>query len=267
MRCACLALAISTCLAWLAYSRWDAHEDVSPGWRLFAPDDAGGLPFRLMLIRRGGEAGIRGNLEADTLIPTADCCSSNAQWAMSSEPIDAAVMCPDAARRLLEKDGRYELLGPCLLNADVLVSRPGNGSRKVAFMQNRGRQADALLSLGMAPSDIAPMLPAGIPYALERGFVSGGVVDVLTAMGLEGVRSPLASGDRTTYVLVARRAFKEGPEWAAFAHLYDRCAEELTADPSGALLECRDMRLNREEMELWRELRVAFPGLPGGEGG
>ena len=36
-----------------------------------------------------------------------------------------ALMCPDAAAALLEKDARFETAGPVLYNAEVLVSRPG----------------------------------------------------------------------------------------------------------------------------------------------
>lgn len=228
-----------------------------PGWRLLAPDDSGGLIFHRMLLRWG-----KATLRSDTVTPTADCCSSNAQWMMSSEPVDAAVMCPNAARTLVEKDARYAVVGPCLINADVRVVRPENASPKVAVMQNRGYQADALQGAGVPLSDLAPMIPSGIPYALEKGFVGSGVVDVLTALRLAGGRESLSSADVTTYVLVVRRSFREGPEWAEFARLYDECVEELTSDPTEAIRGFRNLELKREDFALWKKLRVAFLKLP-----
>jgi hypothetical protein len=259
----CLIVGLLMGLMAVASSFWPRDAPLpSPGWRLLAPDDAGGLIFRRISLRRSGEAQTQ---DADSITPVADCCASNAQWTMSGVLMDAAIMCPDAARVLIQKDARYVLVGACLVNADAMVTRPGNASSKIAVMQNRDYQIDVLQSAGIPLSDIVPMFPVGIPYALEKGFVGSGVVDVLTALKLNGIKKPLTSENMTTYVLAASRSFREGPEWDSFARLYDETVGELSTREglAEALLEYRNLELNREEMELWQRLRVSFIRLPG----
>jgi hypothetical protein len=166
---------------------------------------------------------------------------------------------------LIRKDARYVLVGACILNADAMVTRSENTSPKIAVMQNRDYQIDVLQRAGVPLSDIAPMFPVGIPYALEKGFVGSAVVDALTALKLNGIKKPLTSEDVTTYVLTARRSFREGPEWEPFARLYDEAVDELSTKEglAAALMEHRNVELNREEEELWQKLRVSFIKLPG----
>ncbi|GHV38262.1 hypothetical protein FACS1894187_16830 [Synergistales bacterium] len=226
--------------------------------RVVAPDNTGGLPIRWML-RDAAETFHATSFLPDEIIPTADCCSATAQWTMSSGRVDIAVMCPDAAESLLEKDPRYALLGAVAVNSDILVTRRENGSDKVGVMQSRRYQADALSSR-FDYADIVTLFPAGIAYALERKFLGGGVMDALSAWMLSGDKEPLSVGDVDTYVLVVSKTFADSSEFGGFAARFNKSVEELST-PDGlqnAVLFYKGLRWNQEDVEQWKRLRIKF---------
>jgi hypothetical protein len=229
------------------------------GLHILVPDDAGGLPIRLMLLSEEDGQDILMERQEE-IIPTSDCCSSAAQWAMSWGGADIAALCPDAAASLVEKDPRYFIVGAFLYNSDVLVTRSENSSSKKAVMQNRGYQRD-LLADRIASADIVPMLPAGIVYALEKGFIGGGVMDALMSWEVRGEKKPLAtSGDVSTYVLVASKEFASSPAFDAFVLRFDRAIDELSTYEGlkNAVFSYAGLQWSKEDAELWKKLRIRF---------
>ena len=223
-----------------------------------SPDNTGGLPIQWML-RDDAKTRARASFLPDEIIPTADCCSAAAQWTMSGGQVDIAVMCPDAAASLLEKDPRYALLGTIVVNSDILVTRQENDSRKVGVMQGRRYQAD-ILSSRFDSSDIVTLFSSGIGYALEKKFLLGGVIDALTAWRLPGAKEPLSSRDVATYVLVLSKTFASSSEFSGFVARFNESVEELST-PDGlrnAVLLCKGLRWNQEDVEQWIRLRIKF---------
>ena len=225
-----------------------------------APDDSGGLIIHYILHERGfGAAEVVKGFEAFTI---KDCCTSASEWALGTERLDLAVVCPDAAQRLVEKDSRFEIAGPVLFNSDVLVIRPGGKPAKVGIAHRRPYQESLVKKRFPGGCEIVPMLPAGLPYAFERGIVDGVVVDILKAFGIPGERisSSVSGADLVAYVLVARKDFMSSPLCRRFMESYERAVAELgdTGVLARAVEEYREIRWTDREVEEWRALKVRF---------
>lgn len=225
-----------------------------------APDDSGGLIIHTILHGKGFEAAevVKG-FGAYTM---KDCCTGTSEWALSADMLDMAVMCPDAAQRLVEKDPRFEITGPVLLNSDVLVIRPGADPAKIGVAHKRQYQEKFVKERFSGTCTTVPMLPAGLPFAFERGIVDGVVIDVLKAFAIPGERiSSSGNGtDLVTYVLVARRELTPGFLYRQFMERYKQAVAEL-AD-TGALARAvegyKEVRWTDREVEEWKALKVKF---------
>jgi len=241
-----------------ACSAFPQREEHGGKVKIGAPDDTGGMIIHYLVNEKGyGGAEVRNNFE---LYPVKDCCSSTSQWALSTNQYDLAVMCPDAAESLLEKDGRFEVVGPCLINSDIVVIRPGLTPQKVGIARNRNHQAQIVAELFGHDCATAPVLPAAIPFAYEKNAVDGVVVDALKGFSMTGDKlSPAAgSGSHVTYVLVVNKSFKEDPRYQEFLHLFQESVEDLNS-PDVLMEEIRkykDIDFTREEVELWIRLGI-----------
>ena len=226
--------------------------------RIGAPDDTGGMIIHYLVHEKGyGDAEVRHDFE---LYPVKDCCSSTSQWALSSNQYDLAVMCPDAAESLLEKDGRFEIVSPFLMNSDIVVVKPGLSPQKIGISQNRNHQAQIVASLFSRDCATAPMLPAAIPYAYEKNAVDGVVVDALRGFTMTGDKLPAAAGEagHITYVLVVNKGFKEDARYQEFLRLFEESVKELN-QPDILREEIRKYKgidFSREEVNQWNRLGI-----------
>lgn len=155
-----------------------------------------------------------------------DCCAAVSQWALSSRELDMAIMCPDAARLLVEKNTDYVLAGPVLLDGDVLVRKPDaqQAVRRVGMAHQRSAQRRLILATLGQDVEIVEMLPAALSYALERGAVDAVVLDRLTAtqsaMPLREVmrsNQGVTTSEQTTQVLVLHKRLTADPQAATLA--------------------------------------------------
>jgi hypothetical protein len=233
-------------------------EDNNSKVRIGAPDDTGGMIVHYLVNEKGyQEAEVLGDFE---LYQVKDCCASTSQWALSTNLYEIAVMCPDAAAGLLEKDGRFEIVSPCLVNSDIVVARPGELPQKIGVSQNRSHQEQ--IAAGVFGPDVftAPMLPAAIPYAYEKKAVDAVVVDALRGFTMDGEKIPAftAAGGHVTYVLVVNKSFKLDPRYQQFIGLFKAAVEELN-DPAVLTEEIRkykNIEFTREEVEQWNRLGI-----------
>lgn len=237
----------------------DRHRDPSR-IQIGAPDDSGGLIIHYILHGRGFEAAeVIREFEAYTI---KDCCASTSEWALSTAMLDMAVMCPDAAQRLVEKDARFVIPGPVLINSDILVIRSGINPRRVGIAQKRPYQERLVKERFPGGCEIVPMLPAGLPFAFERGVVDGVVIDALKAFAMQGERSssPGQGMDVVTYVLVARKEFMSTLLYRQFMESYEQAVEELadTGVLARAVEAYKEIRWTDREVEEWKALRVKF---------
>lgn len=225
-----------------------------------APDDSGGLIIHYILHGRGFEAAeVVGGFEAYTI---KDCCTSTSEWALSTAMLDMAVMCPDAAQRLVEKDPRFVITGPVLLNSDVLVIRPGVDPRKIGIAHKRPYQERLVKEKFRDGCEIVPMLPAGLPFAFGRGVLDGVVIDILKAFAIQGERfsSPVNETDVVTYVLVARKEFTSTLLYRRFMESYEQAVAELAdmGTLARAVEAYKEVRWTDREVAEWKALKVKF---------
>ena len=250
-----LALAVSALLAAGCFHYILSSERKSAdAIRLGIADDCSGLALEYLVREKSlGGAAVR-------LAPLSikDCCAGNTQWAFSAEELDIAVMCPDAAAELVKKDSRYQIIGGCTMNTDILVWRAGSAPKMVGVAQNRPYQR-ALVQECFADAETASVLVAGLPYAYEKGLVDGVVVDVLKSLTLEGHKTGPGI-DRLTSVLVMSRAFKDGPRYEPFMAMYAQTIEELNQPEilRRQLSKIKGIDLRQEDMDSWKQFRIRF---------
>jgi len=224
------------------------------------PDDTGGLIVHHLLQQQG--LPFEANVAPFEAYAVKDCCASMAQWALSGSLLDLAVICPDAAERLLQKDSRFRIVGPFLFNSEVLVLRPGSEPKRLGIAQRRNRLFELLRPLCSAGCAPQPMLPASLPYAYERGMVDGIVVDFLKGSALAGERIPLAgrAGDQATYVLVVRKEWESSDRYRQFQELLGQAVTDL--ERPEVLIEAvaafNGMSWTSRETDEWKRLKIRF---------
>jgi hypothetical protein len=196
--------------------------------RIAVPDDLGGIP---------GTYAVRDQQLSDTaltddLFPLMDCCNTTTEWALSADRVDMAWLCPDAARTLVEKDGRFEILGPALVNSQILVIGKRRAPKRIAYSHKRSYQK-ALIRDRFGPGcEAIPVMPSALPYVYAKGEVDGIVVDVLKGLSLQGEHLPLSGNteDVITYVLVVRKDFRRSPRFLHTLSTLQEGAAELNDD-------------------------------------
>ncbi len=252
------AIAAAALLLLAAFSAFPQREENNGKVKIGAPDDTGGMIIHYLVNDKGyGDAETQCDFE---MYSVKDCCASTSQWALSTNQYDLAVMCPDAAASLLEKDGRFEIVSPCLVNSDIVVVRPGVIPQIIGVAQNRSHQEQ--LAAGVFGPDVAtaPMLPAAIPYAYEKKAVDGVVVDALRGFTMAGEKIPAPAGPsgHVTYVLVVNKSFKDDLRYSEFITLFQASVEELN-NPDVLIEEIRKYKnidFTHEEVEQWNRLGI-----------
>lgn len=232
--------------------------------RIGAPDDMGGLIINYIIKQKGFKSA---KLEQDfSMYSIKDCCASTAEWAMSTDMLDIALMCPDAAQRLVEKDQDFEVLGPCLVNSDVIVVKPGKHQRKIAVSQKREYQRRLVRDKFGENCAAVSMMTAAIPFAYEKDVVDGAVLDVIKGFQLNGQKIPSFLKDEplVTYVLVVKKRFKEDPLYKEFLRLYREAVVELSKEDTllRALKAYKNVELSDQEAKEWQRMNMRFV-LPG----
>ncbi|MGI6487902.1 MAG: ABC transporter substrate-binding protein [Syntrophomonadaceae bacterium] len=188
------------------------------------PDDAAGYIMRSLVEE--GEV----KAEISTMLgvyPIKDCCTSTSEWALSTERLDIAVLCPDAAARLIEKDQRYSVWGPCMVNSDILLG-PGTRFGKIGITQHRWYIGDVINRVFGGKVEGVSMLANALPYALAEGKVDAVVIDVSKALRLDWPRQVLQEGsDTVSYVLVLRKDLEEDDRFTSFLQEYNQQVHKL----------------------------------------
>ncbi|MBP8645795.1 MAG: hypothetical protein KBH99_06725 [Syntrophobacteraceae bacterium] len=240
-------------------SMWDPSKSV-----IGIPDDTGGLIVHYLLRQQG--LPFEADITSFEAYAVKDCCASTAEWALSGNLLDLAVICPNAAERLVQKDRRFRIVGPCLFNSEVLVRRPGSELKRLGIAQRRDRQRDLLKPFCGASCAPQPMLPASLPYAYERGIVDGVVVDFLKSTSLAGERIPLAQneGDHPTYVLVVRKEWEPSLRYRQFLDSWQRAATDLEKPEVliKAVASFKGISWSSMETDEWKRLKIRFAPLP-----
>ncbi len=194
------------------------------GIRVAAPDDFCGVLVHY--LERDKE--VVNTKFAEQVFPLMDCCSTTTEWAMSADEIDVAWLCPDAAQNLLKKDDRFVIIGPALVNSQVLVVRKGGNPKRIAYSQKREYQKALIQKRFGTDCEAVPVMPTALPYLYEQGNVDGVVVDILVALNLTGKHMRLSDDkDVVTYVLVVSKDLERSGKLPRVIAVLRDCTEQL----------------------------------------
>jgi hypothetical protein len=229
---------------------------------LGVPDSAASLIFKYVLKEKLNEQSfLLMQLES---YPLKDCCSVTTQWALSSGALDMAVMCPAAAKRFIDKNSSYIIVGPVLKNSDVFVMHQTsyNHPVKVAVSAHREHQRTMVEKRYEAKGCPTTMLHSGIPYAYAREVVDGAVVDIIKSYHLKGItlKADENNTDFITYVLVCKRTFQNTSLFKTFLNTFDEAVEEMNDfNKLFYLMKTYESKeITKENAQQWKTLNIKF---------
>ena len=249
-------------IIYLGLSTWLGSRVEMNGLRIACNDDAAGLLIEYLAGK---------NSDAIKVVDMSyqqlqDCCSSQTELALSAGNFDLAVLCPDSAGKLIASGQPYQVLGAVVVNSIVLVTDEDTVPQTVGYMNAREVQKRLVRSNLGRSIEMKPMLPAALPYALERGAVEGIVLDILGALKIGGYRTPLPSRYPTS-VLVVHKDLLKSPELASFITAYNRAAGEMNQPEilTAELAQKLELENVSKEVQVWLEMGVQFQTieLPG----
>lgn len=148
------------------------------------------------------------------------------QWALSSDQIDMAIICKEAAGSFIKYDDNFEIVAPVVKNSDVFLLKEHN-PKTIGVIQNRNYQTE-LVNQYYKNSKAVPLINSALMYVLENNTVEGVVIDSIKALSLKGKKvSTTTDGEYNTYVLVVNRSFKNTELYNRFIKLYNESVQEL----------------------------------------
>jgi len=249
-----VAVIVIICVG-VGLSTWLCPRTEMTGLRIACNDDAAGLLIKYL----AGEDSSALEVVNMSYQQLQDCCNSQAELALAAGNFDMAVLCPDEADKLISSGQPYKILGTVVVNAKVLVTQQDAMPRTVGYMNAREIQKKLVWSNLNSSIEMQPMLPAGLPYALERKAVDGIVLDILGALKIGGHRTALPS-DYPTSVLVVHQDLLTSPELASFVKAYNQAAAELNNPEILTLELAKYLAIENgvNEVKIWREMGVQF---------
>lgn len=226
------------------------------------PDGAAGLLVRYVLDQKMGTHLIQDiRFEPYALY---DCCASATQYAMGSGRLDVAILCPDAARELIEKDRRFEIAGPVIMNSDIFITHPNADLHQpqIAVSQKRAHQREMVVKRFGAKSSAVPMYHGAVPFAFAKGAVQGAVLDITKTFTLEGeITSAMLDGhDICTYVLVNKKSLQKSSRFHQFLAGYEKAVREM--ENASNLLWLMQTYISADitigDVKKWKKMNVRF---------
>lgn len=252
---------IAFCLAIFAVGLASHREDGEIR-HIGIPDGSAGLLTRYVLQEKLGPHSVQAvRFEPHTLY---DCCASTAQYAIGSGHLDMAIMCPDATRALLAKDNRFTVIGPVMLNSDVLITRPDADLRQpiIGVSDKRDGQRQMVAERLGQSAKAAPMLHSAVPFAYARGTIQGAVVDITKVLHLPGDLNAAAARKQTsyTYVMVGRKNVRDSEQYTLFLSKYGEAVEEMEqpANLLRLLQTYESPNISMGDVLKWQKMNVHF---------
>lgn len=181
------------------------------------------------------------------------------QWALSSDQIDMAIICKEAANSFVKYDENFEIVAPLVKNSDVFLLKKDN-PKTIGVTQNRTYQNE-LVSKYYKKAKPVPLINNALMYALENNTVEGVAIDVIKSLSLNGKKlSTTSKGEYDTYVLVVNKKFKTTDLYIEFINLYNESVLELENEKTlkKELEVYTDKKLSNKEMEEIKEWKLKF---------
>ncbi len=253
-----LYTAIVIIVIYLGLTTWRGSQTEMKGLRIACNNDAAGLLIGYL----AGEGSAALEVVDMSYQQLQDCCSSQTELALAAGNFDMAVLCPDGADKLIASGQPYQILGTIVVNAKILVTDQDKVPQTVGYMNGRETQKRLVWSNLNDSIVMKPILPAGLPYALERNAVEGIVLDIMDALKIGGYHTPLPSPYPTS-VLVVHEELLDRSELASFIQAYNQAAEELNRQEilKVELAKKAGIGNGNKEVELWQEMGIQFQTL------
>lgn len=226
------------------------------------PDGAAGLLVRYVLQEKLGEHSMQTvRFEPHTLY---DCCASTTQYALGSGHIDIAIMCPDSAQALVAKDKRFKIIGPTMINSDVLITRLDVDLQHpdIGISDKREFQRQMVTKRFGDQATAVPMLHSALPFAYARGVIQGAILDITKVFCLEGYLDESAAKDRSicTYVMVVNKTLQQSGTYTLFLENYGQAVKEM--DNPHNLLRLLQVyespNISMGDVLKWQKMNVRF---------
>ena len=238
-------------------------ESLNSKIKIGVSDDSSGLVINYMInSNKLKNADLDENFEPYFI---KDCWGNTSQWALSSDVLDIAIMCPEAAKNLIENDDRFEISCPLVSNSDIFVLKDENKIKKIAMTQNRIYQEKIIKDEYGEKVQIYPMIYSSLPYALEKGRVDGIIIDSIKSLKLNGQKKALSiNKNYTSYVLVIKKKFKKDKKFKEFITNYNKSVMELKRKDriKNSIEDYKKINLSNEEVEQGLKLKVKFFLIP-----
>ncbi len=229
--------------------------------RVGVPEGAAGLLAAYVLQEKMAASGLNVvRYERQILY---DCCAAASQFALGAGHLDLAILCPDAARTLVEKDRRFEIVGPVLVNGAIFVVHPDSDIPAAVGISQKREYQRHMVTERFGKSCVAiPMLHAAVPFVFARHEVDAVVLDITRAFNLTGTFYPAGTGSRdlVTAVLVVKKTIKTDRQYRLFLQNYQDAVQEM-AEPARLLDLLQTYapgHISIGDVNKWKQMNVRF---------
>ncbi|MEG0857869.1 MAG: ABC transporter substrate-binding (seleno)protein SaoB [Terrisporobacter sp.] len=148
------------------------------------------------------------------------------QWSLSSDEVDLAIVCKDAAKSFVENNKDFQIVAPLVQNSDVFILNKDK-PKTIGITQNKDYQEE-LIKKYYKNSKAVSLIGSSLMYALENNTVEGVVIDGIKSLSIDKEKIPTSNkNDYDTYVLVANKDFMKSDLFLKFIKLYNNSVKEL----------------------------------------
>ncbi len=232
--------------------------------RIACTDDAAGLIVSYAAEQTGNQVEHPDDI---FYLRLADCCGTQAEFALANGDFDMAVLCPDAAALFLAQGRPYTVVGGIARNTNVLVTQGAGAPATVGYMNGRALQTRAVAATLGEGLELQPMMASALPYALECQEVDAVVLDALSVakanMAFHTIPLPYQPASS---VLVASDEILETAAFSSFVNAYNQAVDTFNSDSFETLLPSLIQTDNSEEtFAIWSKTGIQFIPIPNEE--
>ena len=172
-----------------------------------------------------------------------------------------AIICPDSAVEFLKSSDEYVLVGSCIKNSNIIVSKTGMPAMKVGYAQNRPHIQNMVDELYPGGVEKKSLIMHALPYSLENGMVDTVLLDITTGLSLSGKKKNVKLDEPVvTHVIVASKSFMERKDFRGFVELYNESVNELSNPRTfkRAFEEYKGAKLSDNDYEFIEQANIEF---------
>lgn len=171
-----------------------------------------------------------------------------------------AVVCKEAAEDFMTADPDFEIVGPVVMNSDIIVETEDREVKIVGITNNKDFHIDFAKDLYGENIRIHEMKPNSLPYAYRNNQIDAMIIDInlYNEETMEGVVRHPTKGDYVSNVLIADSDFMKTQEFKDFIVEYNKTVEEINLE--GLPMEYINEKtyLNERSMKYWKVKLLAI---------